>query len=85
VSALDSPLGGVRLSVEDEGPGIPAADLDEAFGPFVRLDHPGWHRAGGLGVGLALCRALVEQHGGRVSAHSSPGRTVVWCDLPAAG
>jgi len=84
VAALDAPDGGVRLLVQDGGAGIPEEELDAAFGPFVRVDTPGWQRAGGLGVGLALCRALVEQHGGRVRAESAPGRTVVWCDLPAA-
>ncbi|MFL5582618.1 MAG: ATP-binding protein [Gemmatimonadaceae bacterium] len=82
--AEDAPCGGVRLTVRDEGPGIPAAELEAVFGPFVRLDTPGWQRAGGLGVGLALCRALIEQHGGLVGADSAPGRTVVWCDLPSA-
>ena len=84
-SASDLPDGGVRLAVRDGGAGIPAAELEQAFGPFVRLERPGWQRAGGLGVGLAICRAIVEQHGGRVGAESAPGRTVVWCDLPAAG
>lgn len=54
----------VRLTVRDNGPGIPAREVENVFGRFYRLDTP----AGGSGLGLAVARAIVELHGGRVWA-----------------
>lgn len=54
----------VRLTVRDNGPGIPAGEVENVFGRFYRLDTP----AGGSGLGLAVARAIVELHGGRVWA-----------------
>ena len=56
--------GEVRLMVRDNGPGIPVRELEHVFGRFYRLDTP----AGGSGLGLAVARAIVELHGGRVWA-----------------
>ena len=64
------------LEIEDDGCGI-APDLgDELFEPGV-----GRFR-GGFGLGLALCRDVVSQHGGRIEVQSSPGRTVFRVELP---
>ena len=60
------------LTVSDTGLGVPAADLGRLFQMFSQLPHTTSHAQGGLGLGLALVRKLVELHGGRVSA-SSPG------------
>ena len=66
----------VWLEVEDDGCGI-APDLgDELFEPGV-----GRFR-GGFGLGLALCRDVVSQHGGRIEVESSPGRTRFRVELP---
>ena len=64
--------GEVVATVRDTGVGIPADELPHVFDLFVRGDRS---RAGGLGIGLGLVRALVQLHGGRVEAHSEgPGR-----------
>jgi len=59
------------LSVEDRGMGLAPEMLESIFEPFTQSD-VSLHRArGGLGLGLAVVKGLVEQHGGRVSAHSA--------------
>lgn len=60
----------VTISVEDEGRGIDEHMLESIFEPFVQLRHTDNSRGEGLGIGLALCRKLVEMHDGRVWAES---------------
>ncbi|HJT60730.1 MAG TPA: DUF4118 domain-containing protein [Burkholderiales bacterium] len=55
------------VSVEDFGPGLPEGSLERLFDKF----HPG--RRGGVGLGLAICRAIVALHGGRIWAERLPG------------
>ncbi len=74
--------GGVALSVSDTGKGVAAEDFSRIFGKFERGTAP---RAGGIGVGLALVKSIVEMHGGRVELDSVPGiGTAVMCFLPDA-
>ncbi len=65
VSARRSP-DGVEVAVEDDGPGIPAEQVDRLFHPFSRLGVHERQASGGTGLGLAISRAIVEQHGGRI-------------------
>lgn len=66
--------GGVRLSVEDTGEGIPAEDLPYVFDRFWRGDRARVRWGGtGSGLGLAIARQLVHAHGGRISVESQPG------------
>ena len=53
-----------RVSVEDDGPGIRPADRERLFAPYVRGGDRG--EVPGLGIGLALCRRIVDAHGGRI-------------------
>ncbi len=67
MTATSSPEGLV-VDVDDDGPGIPAADRGRVFDPFVRLDES----SRGAGLGLALVRRILTHHGGRVLALESP-------------
>jgi len=76
----------VRVSVEDEGPGIPPEELSRVFEPFYRADPSRSRSSGGTGMGLAVVRLLVQVHGGVVRAENRPGggsRFLV--ELPAGG
>ncbi|WP_233273014.1 sensor histidine kinase [Paraburkholderia acidisoli] len=68
--ALAADGSAARLSVEDTGRGIPAAQLPQIFGRFVQIDARSSGRAGGLGLGLWLVKHIVELHGGTVSVTS---------------
>ncbi len=63
------------VRVRDNGVGIPAEMLDSVFDLFTQVKMPNRPAQGGLGIGLALVKRLVEMHGGRVEVHSEgPGR-----------
>ncbi len=61
----------VVVGVQDNGPGIPAAEQATIFEKFARLRQEGQPK--GLGLGLAFCRLAVEAHGGRITVDSQPG------------
>lgn len=58
--------GGVVVSVEDRGPGIPASQLEAVFAPFRRGDKARSSDSGGVGLGLSIAQAIAEDHGGEV-------------------
>lgn len=69
--------GGISVRVEDRGPGIAAGDLERVFEPFYST------KAAGLGIGLAICRKIVEAHGGALRAlHNPAGGAVFQFTLP---
>ncbi|OAB63426.1 hypothetical protein AY599_05225 [Leptolyngbya valderiana BDU 20041] len=61
----------VRFAVRDEGRGIPADKLDRIFERFHQVDPSDSRRKGGTGLGLTICRSIVEQHGGRIWVEST--------------
>ncbi len=64
----------VRVSVEDNGLGLPPEALPRLFEKFYRVNSPSHRGIKGTGLGLAICRAIVESHGGRIWAESEgPG------------
>jgi two-component system osmolarity sensor histidine kinase EnvZ len=60
------------VTVDDDGPGIPAALRDEVFKPFVRLDEARNQDEGGSGLGLAIARDIARSHGGDIVLSDSP-------------
>jgi len=72
VCVTAQPRGWIEIAVEDDGPGIPPEQRDRVFDRFHRLDSARARGKGGAGLGLAIARAIVEAHGGRISAGASP-------------
>ncbi len=64
----------LQIAVSDSGPGIPAAQLEEIFERFHRVERSRGRDRGGTGLGLPIARAIVEAHGGWIRAESSAGR-----------
>ena len=60
------------IGVSDQGIGISLSDQAKLFEPFQRLDNSRLHQVGGVGLGLLVCRRLVEAHGGRIWVESEP-------------
>ena len=72
------------LSVSDNGPGIPPADLERAQEPFVRLQQ-GAEKSGGSGLGLSLVKAIVRLHRGELVLRDNAPGLVVECRFDSAG
>jgi signal transduction histidine kinase len=75
--------GRLWVDVDDDGPGIPAAERERVFDRFHRADAGRARAAGGSGLGLAIARGIVEAHGGSIRADESPlGGARVSFELP---
>ena len=75
----------VLITVEDTGYGIPAAAQAKLFQRFFRARAPGTENITGTGLGLSLAKAVIDQHGGKITVESETGQGAtfqVW--LPAA-
>jgi signal transduction histidine kinase len=57
----------LRIVIEDHGPGIPGADMERVFAPFVRLEDSRSRETGGIGLGMAIARTIVRGHGGDIT------------------
>jgi two-component system, OmpR family, sensor histidine kinase KdpD len=66
----------VTVEIADRGPGLPEEDVQRIFDKFYRVARAG--APSGIGLGLAICRGMVEAHGGRIWAENSPGGGVAF-------
>ncbi len=84
--------GHVKVSVIDDGVGIPAKDLPHIFERFYQVESHLTRKHGGMGLGLAVVKVMVEMHGGRIWAESVEGQgsnftfllPLDWTQPPAA-
>ena len=65
----------IQLCVADRGPGIAAGEMENVFDPFWST------KAGGMGMGLAICRTIALAHGGSLASSNTPGGGAVFCVL----
>ncbi|WOV84336.1 cell wall metabolism sensor histidine kinase WalK [Sporosarcina jeotgali] len=80
VAVLD---GSIRVSISDEGLGIPAANVNRIFDRFFRADKARSRAMGGTGLGLAIAKEMINAHGGKIWAHSVEGEgTTIFFTLP---
>jgi signal transduction histidine kinase len=70
---------GVRVSVEDQGTGIPLEQQEQIFDRFYQVDHGSTRRVGGAGMGLYICRRAAEALGARVWLERSSSRGSIFC------
>jgi signal transduction histidine kinase len=64
----------VVVRIRDDGPGIAEADLPSIFEPFFRADRSRSKKTGGYGLGLSICKRIMEAQGGQITAENNPGR-----------
>ena len=81
---IDHKDGSARVSVADRGPGVPADAQGKLFERFMQVDSSDVRRAGGTGLGLNICKAIIEKLGGRIGYESrSGGGSVFSFEMPA--
>jgi len=77
--------GMARITVEDDGPGIPEDRLSEMFEPFVRGEESRSLDTGGAGLGLSIARGIIRAHGGEIRLSNRPeGGLRAAVELPLA-
>ena len=75
--------GEVLVSVRDQGRGIPASQLDAIFDRFHQVEDDDSRQKGGAGLGLTICRRIIESHQGRIWVESPGTGTTFWFSLPS--
>jgi signal transduction histidine kinase len=79
----DAEEGRIRIRVIDSGCGIPQSQIDSIFERFFQADNHSSRRRQGQGLGLAICKHIVEAHDGLIWAESTPGvGTTMYVELP---
>ena len=69
---------GVELEIKDYGQGIPLEEQDFIFEPFYRIDKSRNKSTGGYGLGLSLCKNIIEAHGGTITVLSKLGEGTIF-------
>ena len=82
-ASFDADRQRVTVAITDRGPGIPAAEHQRIFEPFVRGRRAAEGTVPGSGLGLSLARSTIEENGGSITVDSEPGRTTFSVSLPA--
>lgn len=73
----------LRLTVTDQGRGIPAQYRQSIFERFQQVEAGDAKKKGGTGLGLAICKSIIEQHGGNIGVDSEEGKgSTFWFTLP---
>ncbi|MEA3279673.1 MAG: ATP-binding protein, partial [Thermodesulfobacteriota bacterium] len=73
----------VKISIKDQGPGIPNENIPKVFDPYFSTKKMGLRK--GMGLGLAVCHSIVEKHDGLIAVESELGvGTTIFIDLPAS-
>ncbi|HMR07250.1 MAG TPA: HAMP domain-containing sensor histidine kinase [Polyangiaceae bacterium] len=85
VVALASTRGKIRVTVRDQGPGIPAEFQRSVFQRFAQAEAGSERAHGGSGLGLSICKGIVEAHGGQIGFETGSGGTTFTFELPAMG
>lgn len=84
ITAQPIDSGWVRFAVQDSGRGIPASQLDAVFKKFQQVEVGDAKRKAGTGLGLPICKQLVEEHGGQIGVVSTDGvGSTFWFTLPS--
>lgn len=71
-----------RVDVKDNGQGIETEEIPKLFEPFYRIDKSRTRATGGYGLGLSLCKRIVDAHQGEIGISSDASGTTVWFTLP---
>ncbi|MEM8744539.1 MAG: HAMP domain-containing sensor histidine kinase, partial [Pseudomonadota bacterium] len=82
---LERREGRIRVAVRDHGPGIPSEQQAKVFDKFVQVGDASGVKTPGTGLGLSVCKSIIEQHGGRIGVESGAGRgSLFYFELPEA-
>ena len=71
-AALHATQGEITITIGDDGPGIPEAELQRVFEPFYRLEQSRNRDTGGTGLGLAIAQSIAQAHGGQIALANRP-------------
>jgi two-component system sensor histidine kinase VicK len=73
----------ILVGVSDQGIGIAAEDLERVFDPMYRIKHENSEKIPGIGLGLSVCKGLIDSHGGRIWIESEVRKgSTCWFTLP---